>query len=325
VRRRDFILSFGGAVVGWQLTARPAAASVPKVGLLYPGPEAVAEERATHVLEGLRSEGFGVPDSITLVIRATRGDSARLAPALSELIAGKVDLLISAGPEVTRAARAATTSIPIVAFDLDQDPIEAGLVASLAHPSGNVTGVFLDFPEFGTTWLELLKGAIPSLASIIVLWDPSTSTVQTKAVAAAAQRLGVKIEILQVKTPAEIGGVFEIASAHKPDGVLLLSSPMMSIHSKQFADLALTHRLPAISMFETFARSGGLMSYGPNLNDLYRETGVLAGKVLKGTKPADLPVERPSRFELLVNLKTAKALNLDIPNAVLARADEVIE
>lgn len=321
MRRRDFILSFGGAVVGWPLNARPAAASVPKVGFLYPGPEAVAEERATHVLEGLRSEGFGV----TLVIRAVGGDSARLTPTLSELIAGKVDLLISAGPAAMRAAHAATTSIPIVAFDLDQDPVEAGLVASLAHPGGNVTGVFLDFPEFGTTWLELLKGAIPSLASVVALWDPSTSTVQTRAVAAAAQHLAIKIETLQVKTPAEIGAAFETASAHKPDGVLLLSSPIMSIHSKQFADLALAHRLPAISMFETFARSGGLMSYGPNLSDIYREVGVLAGKVLKGTKPADLPVERPSRFELLVNLKTAKALNLDIPNAVLARADEVIE
>lgn len=326
MQRREFITLLAGVAATWPLAPRAVAASVPKVGLLYPGPDAVAEERATHVLEGLGNEGFTAPDSVTLVIRATGGDPTRLAPSLSDLIADKIDLLIPFGPPATRAAHAATTTIPIVTFDLEQkNPVEAGLVASLVHPGGNVTGVFLDFPEFATTWLELLKGAIPNLVSIGVLWDPSTSTVQTKAITAAAQRLAIEIEILHVKTPAELSAVFEIASAHKPDGMLLLSSPLMSIHSKQFADLALAHRLPAISLFSSFARAGGLMSYGPNLNDIIRETGVMAGKVLKGTKPADLPMERPSRFELLVNLKTAKALNLDIPNTVLARADEVIE
>ncbi len=159
----------------------------------------------------------------------------------------------------------------------------------------------------------------------MVLWDPSTSTVQTKAVATAAQRLGVKIEILQIKKPAELAAVFEAASAHKPDGLLMLSSPIMGIYAKHCADLAQKYRLPAISLFSDFARAGGLMSYGPNVSDLYREVGVMAGKVLNGTKPADLPTERPARFELLINLKTAKALKLDIPETVLARADEVIE
>ena len=181
------------------------------------------------------------------------------------------------------------------------------------------------FSEFGTTWLGLLKQAIPALAGIVVLGDPSTSTVQTKAVASAAQRLGVKIEILQVKTPAELGAVFEAASAHKPDGLLMLSSPIMGIYAKRCADLAQKYRLRAISLFSDFVRAGGLMSYGPNVSDLYREVGVMAGKVLKGTKPANLPAERPTRFELLINLKTAKALNLEIPDTLLARADEVIE
>ena len=140
-------------------------------------------------------------------------------------------------------------------FDLEIDPIESGLLASLAHPGGNVTGVFLDFPEFGTTWLGLLKEAIPGLASIVVLWDPSTSTVQTKAVTAAAQRLGVNIEIMEIKTPAELDAVFDATSARRPDGLLLLSSPIMSIYSKQMADLTLKHRLPAISLFSNFAKS----------------------------------------------------------------------
>ena len=325
MKRREFISLLGGAAIALPLASRAEAARVPKVGFLYPGPEAVANERATHVLEGLRSEGFSAPDRLTLVIRAMGGDQTRLQPLLSEIVASKVDILIPVGPPQTRAAHAATTSIPILTFDLEIDPVEAGLVSSLAHPGGNVTGMFLDFPEFGTTWLGLLKQAIPALASIVVLWDPSTSTVQTKAVIAAAQRLGVKIEILQVKTPAELGAVFEAASAHKPDGLLMLSSPIMGIYAKQCADLALAHRLPAISLFSAFTRAGGLMSYGPDVSDLYREVGVMAGKVLKGTKPADLPTERPSRFEMLVNLQTAKALNLDIPDTLLVRANEVIE
>ena len=325
MKRREFISLLGGAAIALPLASRAEAADVPKVGFIYPGPEAVANERATHVLQGLRSEGFSAPDRLTLVIRAMGGDPARLQPLLSEIVASKVDILIPIGPPETRAAHAATTSIPIVTFDLEIDPVEAGLVSSLPHPGGNVTGMFLDFPEFGTTWLGLLKQVTPALASIVVLWDPSTSTVQTKAVATAAQRLGVKIEILQIKKPTELSAVFEAASAHKPDGLLMLSSPIMSIYAKQCADLALARRLPAISLFSAFTRAGGLMSYGPDLSDLYREVGVMAGKVLKGTKPADLPAERPSRFELLINLKTAKALNLDIPDMLLARADEVIE
>jgi len=325
MKRREFVSLLCGAAFALPRNARAQAAGLPKVGFLYPGPGAVANERVTHLLEGLRGEGFNAPDRVTLVVRAVNGDPARVGPLLSELIASKVDVLIPLGQTESRAARAATTSIPIVMLDLETDPIESGLVTNLAHPGGNLTGVFLDFPEFSTTWLELLKQAVPSLSSIAVLWDPSTSTVQTKAVVAAAQRLGVKTEIVEVKTSAEAGAVFEVASAHKPDGVLLLSSPFMSIYSKQFADLALAHRLPAISPFSAFARAGGLMSYGPNLFDLFREVGAMVGKVLKGTKPADLPVERPSRFELIVNLQTAKALNLDIPNGLLARADEVIE
>jgi putative tryptophan/tyrosine transport system substrate-binding protein len=326
MRRREFITLIGGAAALWPLATRAEQTSgIPKVGFLYPGPEAVANERAMHVLEGLHSEGFNAPDRVTLVVRAVGDDPARVPPLLSELIADKVDVLIPLGQTVSRAAHAATTSIPIVMFDLETDPIESGLIASLAHPGGNITGVFLDFPEFSTTWLELLKQAIPSLSSIAVLWDPSTSMVQTKAVAAAAQRVGIKIEIVEVGAPAQISAAFEAASAQKPDGVLLLSSPIMSIYSKQFAALALAHRLPGISLFSSFGRAGGLMSYGPNLFDIYREVGVMTGKVLKGAKPADLPVERPSRFELIVNLKTAKSLNLEIPNTVLARADEVIE
>lgn len=310
MRRREFIALLGGATAAWPLAARAQqASSVRKVGVLYPGPAAVAATRSPFLLEGLRSEGFREPDQVILVSRATGGGPAQLAPLTADLIASKVDVIIRLGPAAIQAARSATASIPIVGADLESDPVESGLLASFAHPGGNVTGFFLDFPEFSTKWLELLKDAVPNLASVVAFWDPATATIQTKAVAAAAQ----------------LDAVFDAASARHPDGLLVLSSPLFSAYSKQFADLTLQHHLPAIFVFSNFPRAGGLMSYGPNLNELYRELGVMAGKVLKGTKPADLPAERPSCLELVGNLKTAKALNLSIPNSMLLLADEVIE
>ena len=191
------------------------------------------------------------------------------------------------------AVHSAAPGILIVTYDLELDPIESGMVSSLAHPGGNVTGIFLDLPKFSTTWLELLKEAVPRLASIVVLWDPSTpATAQRTAVLAAAKRLNIATEVMDVKAPAELDAVFETASAHRPDGLLMLSAPVLSIYSQHIAELTLKHRLPAISMFSSFARTGGLLAYGPNLEDLYREVGVMTGKVLKGTKPADLPIER---------------------------------
>jgi putative tryptophan/tyrosine transport system substrate-binding protein len=326
MKRREFISLFGGAAAAWPLAARAQQANkVPKVGFLYPGPEAVAATRSTFLLDGLRSEGFHAPDHVMLLSRASNGDPSRLAPLLNELVAAKVDILIPVGPAAARASRSATSSIPIVAVDLESDPIESGWLASFAHPGGNLTGFFLDFPEFSTKWLQLLKDTVPGLASVVVLWDPATSAIQSKAIASAAQVLNVKIEIMEIKAPGEIEAVLYAAGQRRPDGLVLLSSPLFSAYSKESADLTLKHRLPAIGFFSSFPRAGGLMSYGPNLDALYRELGVMAGKVLKGTKPADLPAERPSRLELVVNLKTAKAFNLNIPNSMQLVADEVIE
>jgi putative tryptophan/tyrosine transport system substrate-binding protein len=281
--------------------ARPLAAraqqtgSAPKVGFIFAGPEAYAKTRSALVLDGLRSEGFREPNQVALVVCATGGDPARLVPLLAELVANKVDILLPM-TAATVAVHSAAPNIPIVTFELELDPIESGMVTSLAHPGGNVTGIFLDLPEFSTTWLEILKQALPRLASIVVLWDPSTPATQRTAVLAAAKRLNIATEVMQVKEPAELDTVFEAASARRPDGLLMLSAPVLSIYSKRVAELTLKHRLPAISMFSSFARAGGLLAYGPNLEELYSEVGVMAGKVLKGTKAADLPVERPARF-----------------------------
>jgi putative ABC transport system substrate-binding protein len=212
-----------------------------------------------------------------------------------------------------------------VTFDLESDPVESGWLQSYAHPGGNLTGVFSDFPDFASKWLELLREIVPQLSYLVVLWDPTTPMVQTRAVSTAAQLLNIKTEILELRSPSEFDGVFDAITARHPDGVVLLSSPVVSVNSPKLAELSLQHRLPAISLFSSFARSGGLISYGPNLEEIYRETGVMAAKVLKGTKPSDLPAERPTRFELFINSKTAKALGLKISDTLQVRADELIE
>jgi putative ABC transport system substrate-binding protein len=285
----------------------------------------VAKLRGLPLLAGLASEGLREPDQITLLTRATGGDAGQIVPLLNELFASKVDLVIVSGPALTRIVHATTESLPIVTIDLESDPVESGWLQSYAHPGGNLTGIFSDFPDFATKWLDLLREIVPGLAYLVVLWDPATPTVQPRAVATAARLLNVKTEVLELSLPSEFEGVFEAASARRPDGVLLLSSPLVSINSPKLAELSLQHRLPAISLFSSFARAGGLISYGPNLDEIYREMGVMAAKILNGTKPADLPAERPTRFELLVNSKTAKALGLKISESFLVRADEVIE
>jgi putative ABC transport system substrate-binding protein len=326
MRRREFITFLGGAISAWPFAAHAQGLkAIPKVGFLFPGPEEMAKSRRVLLLDGLRSEGFHEPDQVTLVTRVTNGDLTRISPLLNELIAEKIDVLIPLGPAVTRAALSLTTSVPIVIFDLETDPIESGWLRSYAHPGGNITGIFSDFPDFSAKWLELLKEAVPKCAHIVVLWDPTTTTVQTKAIAVAAQQVHVSSEVLEIKGTTEFDAVFETVNARHPDGLLILSSPLVSINSKRLAELALKYRIPAVSLFSNFARTGGLISYGPNLNDLYREAGAMAGKVLKGTNPANLPAERPTRFELIVNLQTAKALNLTMPTSILLRADEVIE
>ncbi|WP_050426602.1 ABC transporter substrate-binding protein [Bradyrhizobium tropiciagri] len=325
MRRRQFLGFVGaGAMTPFAAQAQQSGL-VAKIGFLYPGPAAVAKLRSVPLLEGLASGGLREPDQITLLTRATGGDAGQITPLLNELLASRVDLLMPSGPAVTSIVHAATKDVPVVTFDLESDPVESGWLQSYAHPGGNLTGVFSDFPDFASKWLELLREIVPGLSRLAVLWDPATPTVQARAVTAAAQDLNLKTVIVELKPPSEFAEAFDAVSAQRPDGLLLLSSPVVSVNSPKLAELALQHRLPAISLFSSFARAGGLISYGPNLDDIYRETGIMAAKVLKGTKPADLPAERPTRFELLINASTAKSLGLKISDTFQVRADEVIE
>jgi putative ABC transport system substrate-binding protein len=321
-RRR--LLTLGGASLAMPSVAH-GQSGTPKIGFLYPGLTSMAELRLKALREGLHAIGYRDADRVEMLVRASEGDPTKLAPLAADLVARRVDVLVPASPSAVRAAKAATTTIPIVANDLESDPVAAGFVASLSRPGGNITGVFLDFPEFGTKWVELLKEALPSLSNAVVLRDPVTSPMQLHAVEAAGRVLNVKLDVLDVHAIGELKQVFETAAARRPDAVLVLASPIFGTNPRLIADLALAHKLPTAAFFPEIARAGGLLAYGPDLLGTFVVTGTMVGKVLQGARPADLPVERPVKFEMVVNLKTARALGLNLPTAVLSRADDVIE
>jgi len=326
VGRRQFITVLGGATLAWPLSVRAqSGGKVAQIGLLYPGVSAVTPTRIAALRDGLRVSNYADADRLDILVHASEGDPGKLPALAGDLVARKVDAIVAISPLAVRAAKSATTTIPIVANDLESDPVTMGFVESLAHPGGNITGVFSDFPEFGTKWLELLKEAIPALASVALLWDPATGPTQLEAVKGAGRLLNVKLSVVEVRAITELRAAFASASAGRPDAIVILSSPIFGTNPKLIADLTLEHHVPTATLFSEIARAGSLMSYGPNLLGTFVQTGTMLAKVLQGTRPADLPVERPTKFEMVVNLKTAKALELNLPTSILLRADEVIE
>ena len=324
MRRREVITLLSGAAA-WPLAARAQQPKIPKLGFLYPGPSTVATTRIDAFLGGLRAAGYRVPEEVEFISRFANGDPTRLAPMAIELVDQNVDVIAAVSTPVALAVRATTATIPIVAFDLETDPVATGMIASLARPGGNITGLFFDFPEFRTKLLELLKEVVSSLSKIAVIWDPNSGSAQLKSIEIAAEAIKVSLEKLEVRNAAEMKQAFDTAKRTDVDAAIILSSPFIGANAKLAAELTLSRRLPAVTLFSEFTRNGGLMSYGPNILDVYRHVGGIAAKVLQGSKPADLPVELTTNFELVVNLKTAKALGLTFPLPLLGRADQVIE
>jgi putative ABC transport system substrate-binding protein len=326
MRRRDFITLLGGAATTWPLAARAQQlGKVSRIGFLFPGTEAIAPIRIAAFREGLRAAGYREPEQIELIIRVTGGDPTRVAPMAQELIERNVDILVPLSPAAVRATTSLTSTIPILAFDLETDPIGSGLVKSLARPGGNVTGVFFDFPEFSKKWLELMKETLPQLSKIGVLWDPATGLTQRRAIEAVAAVMNITLDVVEVRALADLNAAMAAAVRNPVDALVMLSTPLVGGSSQPLAEFTLQRRLPAVTLFPDFARSGGLMGYGPNINDGYRQLARMVAKTLQGDKPAELPVELPTKFELVVNLKTAKAIGIELPTSVLLRADEVIE
>lgn len=325
MQRREFITLLGVTTALWPLPLRAQKPSETfRVGFLYSGPGPAAPLRISAFSSGLQTGGVR-PEQVSIIPFVTGGDPDSLAPAAADLISRKVDLLIAIGPAAIRAAQAATRTIPIVAIDLESDPVASGFVASKARPSGNITGAFLDFREVGKKWLEVLKEAVPQLSTVGILRDPATGPTQLQTIEAAAETFGVKLAVLDVRGRAEVAPAFQSITRQGAQALLILSSPLVGGNTKLFAELAVTHRLPSVTLFPDFARDGGLMAYGPNLMAYYRQGGVMAGKILRGAKPADLPIEAPIKFEFVLNLTTARLLGLTVPASILLGADEVIE
>jgi putative ABC transport system substrate-binding protein len=326
IGRRQFIAALGGAAT-WPLAARAQKGHLPQIGFLYPGVIAMTESRIAAVRDGMRAVNYADADKVPILARTAEGYPEKLTALMRELIDDKVDLIIAVSPSSVRAAQAATSTIPVIANDLESDPVASNFIASLARPGGNITGVFSDFPDFGTKWIELLKEAIPSLALAVVLRDPATGPIQLDAVAAAGRTLKVRLDVMEVRSIAELEQAFVVATAgdKRPDAIVILSSPIFGTKPALVGELTLRHRIATATLFPEIARAGGLIAYGPNLLGTFQQVGTMVGKVLAGARPAELPVERPTKFEMVINLKTARTLGLNIPTTLLLRADEVIE
>jgi len=325
MKRREFIALVGGAAAAWPVAARGQQPETPVIGYLSPVRSDQPAQHIDEFREGLSVTGFVEGKNLSIEYRWAELHLERLPALARDLVERRVNVIFPVGAAAVQAVRSTTQTIPIVAGDYNSDPVELGLAASLAHPGGNVTGVFLAAAEIATKWLELLKAAIPQLSRVAVIWDPSTGLQQKQSVERASGPLNVSLEILVVRSPSEYDEAFHSASQRSADAVLMLASPLSYGMNEKVAKLSIANRLPVLFWAAEFARVGGLMAYGPNVGDTFRQVGVMTGKVLQGRKPADLPIERPTKFDLLINLKTAKAIGLTIPDNLLALADEVIE
>lgn len=328
MRRRAFIAVLAGAAAG-VLPQKPTMASrKARVGFLTLGAEgsSLVDGRVASLRDGLTS-GRGGLDSgdLELIERRSGGAVDRLVPMAADLVAQDVQVICAISPPAVRAAREATKAIPIVALDLESDPVASGWAASLAHPGGNVTGIFLDIPGFNAKTLQMLGEVVPGIRSVAVLWHRASGSLQLDALRAAAASLGVTLDVFEVNSAADFDGAFAAMRKAGARGVIMLSSSLFAGNLEPLAKLALREKLPAINTFPEYGASGGLIGYGPDLPSLFVQTGFLARKLLQGAAVADQPIERPTRFQLVANLKTAAALNLSLPPSILISADSVIE
>ncbi|UCH48953.1 MAG: ABC transporter substrate-binding protein [Betaproteobacteria bacterium] len=312
--------------LGWTREAC-GQSKLPRVGIILVDATSdapAAGDRSEVILQALADQGWIEGQNVSFEVRNVRGEPPRFTEAAAELVRLQVDVIWADSAPALRAAYAATRTIPIVTGDYTTDPVAAGYAESYARPGGNVTGVFLDAPEFSGKWLELLKAIVPDLSQVAVLWDPSPGDAHLRALKAISPSLGVQLQVIEVSKPEGIDGAGTELRG-RPQALIVLPSPMTYSENTRIARLALKERLPATSIFLTFAEAGGTVAYGPEPLSVAERVAVLATRVLNGTKPAHLPIERPTKFQLVLNLKTARDLGITIPQSILLRADEVIE
>jgi putative ABC transport system substrate-binding protein len=326
MRRRELITLIGGAAA-WPLAAQAQQAAIPVIGFLGFGSSDLFAARSRAFRQGLQEIGFVDGQNVTIEFRWGEGRYDRMPALAADLARRQVTVIVAAGGVPSaQAAKAATTTIPIV-FVLGTDPVDIGLVASLNRPGGNVTGVYNLNAELGGKLLELLHELVPTAASIAWLMNPTNPNAEalTRGRLAAARALGLQLHVLHASTQSDLGAVFATAVQLRV-GALAISGDQLFIGSNdQLVELAARHAVPTISPFREFAAAGGLMGYGGSFAEPHRLAGVYTGRILKGEKPADLPVQQSTKVELIINLKTAKALGITVPISLLGRADEVIE
>ena len=308
------------------LVAAEQPTKVARIGFLIAASRSAILARTEAFQQSLRELGYLEGKNIVIEWRSSEGQLDRLPALAAELVRLKVDIIVTAGPIPTRAAKEATSTIPIVMVQ-DNDPVGNGFVASLARPGGNITGLAILAPEISGKQVELLKETVPRLSRLAALGTSNSPGVAqaSKEVELAAGAFGVKLQYLDVRDSKDLEIAFRAASKGRADALLVLPGAVLNSQRKQITDLAAKSRLPAIFPFPEYVDAGGLMSYGASFTDLYRRAATYVDKILKGTKPAYLPVEQPKKFELVINLKTAEQIGLTIPGAVLYRADRVIK
>ena len=323
MRRREFINLLCGAAAAWPRPAHAQQSSnLPRVGSIH----TTRSENSEAFFQGLREAGYVDGQNVLLESRFSEGELGPVDEFARELVALNSSFIFASNPYAIRAALKATQAIPIVGIDLEDDPVASGWAQNLARPGRNLTGVFLDLPELGGKQIELLKEGVPTLSRLAVLWDATIGTVQFRATETAPRPAGITLQSLPIRSAQDVDAAFEQAVRERADGMVLLSSPLIYVERSHIVDLAVKGRLPTNTLFTAFPKLGGaLMAYGPHFPSMFTRGASYVARILAGAKASELPIERPSKFELAINLKVAKALGLTIPETLLVRADEVIE